>query len=345
MIINDFGWDDYFQDDWNLKCTENMFPARIISDYGQKIRVISNDGESLINKPIKKDELQTAVGDWIALEYESENKTIQVKKVLNRKTKLSRAAAGPKVKEQIIAANVDTVFLIQSLNDDFNMRRLERYLIAAWESGAMPVVILTKTDCCNDVEKKVNIAGDTALGVNIHAICAITGEGLNEIKQYMTKGKTTALLGSSGVGKSTLVNILSGKKLLKTQEIRQNNDRGRHTTNHRELYLLPGGGLILDTPGMRSLALWEADAGINMMFSDIDELAYLCKFRDCRHQNEPDCAVKKALEDGNLDMSRWKSWQKLQKELKHIELKKQNKIRMQEKNFSKMIKAGKVDKY
>jgi ribosome biogenesis GTPase len=172
--------------------------------------------------------------------------------VLTRKTKFSRAAAGIEVKEQIVAANVDTVFLTQSLNRDFNMKRLERYLIAAWESGAVPVVVLTKADCCENVADKISAVYVTAPGVEVYAISCVTGEGIEELKKYFMKETTVALLGSSGVGKSTLVNTLAGKELLKTQEIR-NDDRGKHTTTHRELLLLPEGGLVLDTPGMRSL--------------------------------------------------------------------------------------------
>ncbi|MCX7710168.1 MAG: ribosome small subunit-dependent GTPase A [Clostridia bacterium] len=339
MNIKDYGWDEHFNREWNQRSAEGMFPGRIIADYGQMMRAVTDSGEILVNRPVKKmdNELQLAVGDWIALEHAEETQSVCVRAVLARKTKFSRAAAGIEVKEQIIAANVDTVFLIQSLNRDFNMKRLERYLIAAWESGAVPVIVLTKADCCDNVADKMASVYNTAPGVEVHAISCITGEGIDEIKKYFMHGKTVALLGSSGVGKSTLVNTLAGKELLKTQEIREDDSRGRHTTTHRELLLLPQGGLVLDTPGMRALSLWEADAGMEVLFGDIEELVKLCRFYDCQHQNEPGCAVRNALDTNKLEMSRWESWLKLQKELAHLEAKKEGKLRQKEKQWGKQI--------
>jgi ribosome biogenesis GTPase / thiamine phosphate phosphatase len=339
MSIKDYGWDEYFEREWKEKSTDKMFPGRIIADYGQILRVFADHGEYCVSRPVQKfkNDLHMAVGDWLALEHSAETQSVCVRLVLTRKTKFSRAAAGIEVKEQIVAANVDTVFLIQSLNRDFNMRRLERYLIAAWESGAIPVVVLTKTDCCDDVADKMAIVYSTAPGVEVYAISCVTGEGIEEIRKYFVKGKTIALLGSSGVGKSTLVNTLAGKELLKTQEIREDDSRGRHTTTHRELLLLPGEGLILDTPGMRSLSLWEADAGIEVMFGDVEELTNMCRFHDCKHGNEPGCAVREALGTGKLEMKRWESWLKLQKELAHLEAKKEGKLRLQEKQWGKQI--------
>lgn len=339
MKIKDYGWDEYFEREWKRRCTDGMVPGRIVADYGQMLRVAADSGEFLINRPVNKldNDLQLAVGDWVAFEYNAETRSSSIRVVLTRKTKFSRAAAGIEVKEQIVAANVDTVFLIQSLNRDFNMRRLERYLIAAWESGAVPVVLLTKADCCNDVADKMSIVYSTVPGVEVHVISCVTGEGIEGIRKYFVPGKTVALLGSSGVGKSTLVNTLAGKELLKTREIREDDSRGRHTTSHRELLLLPEGGLILDTPGMRSLSLWEADAGMEVMFGDVEELTKLCRFHDCKHQNEPGCAVREALDTGKLEMKRWESWLKLQKELAHLEAKKEGKLRLQEKQWGKQI--------
>lgn len=345
MSINDYGWDKYFEQEWNIKFNTGkvspMFvqPARIVADYGQRIRVVGDFGETLVTRPVQKagNELQMAVGDWIALEYTAESEMACVRAVLKRKTKFSRAAAGAELKEQIVAANVDNVFLIQSLNKDFNMRRLERYLIAAWESGAIPVVVLTKADCCEDIASKVAVVNSTAPGVEVHAISCITGEGIEEIRKYFGPGKTVALLGSSGVGKSTLANTIAGEELLKTQAIREDDSRGRHTTTHRELILLPGGGLILDTPGMRTLSLWEADAGMEAMFGEVEELIKLCRFHDCKHGNEPGCAVRNALDSGILEMKKWESWLKLQKELAHLEIKKEGKQRIQEKQWGKQI--------
>jgi ribosome biogenesis GTPase len=314
--------------------------------------VVTETGEVLINRPIKKinDAMQMAVGDWVALsqtgkdyatdQISSEHVTtqsFQVCFVLARKTKFSRAAAGSEVKEQIVAANVDTVFLVQSLNKNFNMRRLERYLISAWESGAVPVVLLTKADCCDNVSERVSTVYATCAGVEVHAISCFTGYGIEEIRKYFCPGKTVALLGSSGVGKSTIVNTLVGKEILKTQQIREDDSHGRHTTSHRELLLLPDGSLVMDTPGMRSLSLWEADAGMEAMFGDVEEFTKLCRFNDCKHQQEPECAVVEAISTGKLEMKRWESWLKLQKELEHLEAKKEGKLRLQEKQWGRQI--------
>jgi len=346
-ILKDYGWDDYFENQWIKKAPKNMNPARVIADYGQKLRVISPKGEMLVNRPLGKHEyeMQVAVGDWLALEAGHERQESIISFVLDRKSKFSRAAAGREVKEQIVAANVDTVFLIQSLNKDFNIRRLERYMIAAWDSGAMPIVVLTKSDLCDNLAEKISIVSTTCPGVDIHVISCVTGEGIDEIKKYFSPGKTVALLGSSGVGKSTLVNTLAGKELLQTKEIREGDDRGRHTTTHRELFLLPDGGLIVDTPGMRTLALWEADTGIDIVFGDIEELAKQCRFHDCRHNKEPGCAVKEALRSGKLEYKRWQSWLKLQKELAHIEAKKEVKEQLIEKRWSRQVKKNHNSKY
>jgi ribosome biogenesis GTPase len=339
MSIIDYGWDEHFYAEWNERLEQGMFPARVIADYGQILRVVADSGEVLIQRPFNKngDIMQIAVGDWLLLQYDNETKSDRIFTVLKRKTKFSRAAAGIEVKEQIVASNVDTVFLIQSLNRDFNMKRLERYMIAAWESGALPVVVLTKADLCNDVENKKAIVYETAPGVEVHTISCVTGEGIEEIRKYFTEGKTIALLGSSGVGKSTFVNLLAGGEVLKTQSIREDDSRGRHTTTHRELLLLPGGGIVMDTPGMRSLLPWEADEGMEIMFGDVEEIARSCRFYDCGHGNEPGCAVREALESGRLGEKKWKSWLKLQKELAHLEAKKEGKIRLKEKQWGKQI--------
>lgn len=338
MDIKSYGWDEYFEREWNKSAVEGLLPGRIVADYGQMLRVITETGEMLVNRPLRKldNDMQIAVGDWVGVEGVSQNQSPCVRMVLARRTKFSRAASGIEVKEQIVAANVDTVFLTQSLNRDFNMKRLERYMIAAWESGAVPVVVLTKADCCDNVADKMSAVYVTAPGVEVHAVSCVTGEGIEALKKYLVPGKTIALLGSSGVGKSTLVNTLAGKEILKTQEIRED-DRGRHTTTHRELVLLPEGGLILDTPGMRTLSLWEADLGMEVMFGDVEELVRLCRFSDCTHESEPGCAVKEALETGKLEMKRWESWLKLQKELAHLEAKKEGRLRHVEKQWGRQM--------
>lgn len=341
MNIKDYGWNSFFNEQFKEMTDENNIAGRIVADYGQKLRVVSNLGELLLDRPVNKPQLQLAVGDWVVFESvectELGSSTYCITRVLRRRTKFSRAAAGPELKEQIVAANVDTVFLVQSLNKDFNMRRLERYLISAWESGAIPVVVLTKADICENTAERMAEVYKTAPGVEVYTVSSVTGEGISEIKRYLGYGKTVALLGSSGVGKSTLVNTLAGTELLKTQEIREDDSKGRHTTTHRELVLLPDGGLILDTPGMRMLSLWEADTGVDIMFGDIEELIEKCRFHDCTHGNEPGCAVREAIESESLDAKRWESFQKLQKELRHIEAKKAGKERQAEKLWGKQI--------
>jgi len=205
--------------------------------------------------------------------------------------------------------------LVASLNADLSLRRIERYLASAWESGAQPVVVLTKADMCEEVEERVAEVEAIAFGVPVHAISALTGQGLDAVRAHLAPGRTAVLLGSSGVGKSTLVNALAGREIMTVREIRDD-DTGKHTTTHRELILMPDGALILDTPGMRELGLWDASAGVASTFSDLEALFAQCRFDDCRHKSEPGCAVRAALEDGTLEPSRWESWRKLQKELR-----------------------------
>lgn len=340
MNIKDYGWNDYVESEWNKYSTkEGLIPGRIIADYGQKIRVITEIGELEVGRSLSKygEGLLLAVGDWVVLNYSEETKAYYIHCVLGRKTKFSRAAAGIELKEQIVASNVDIVFLIQSLNKDFNMKRLERYMITAWESGAMPVVVLTKADCCDNIEEKISTVYTTVPGVDVYAVSCLTGEGIPEILKYLVPGKTIALLGSSGVGKSTLLNYLAGRELLKTGEIREYDDKGKHTTTHRELFLLPEGALILDTPGMRSLTLWEADAGMEAMFGDIEELAAQCRFVDCEHENEPGCAIRAAVNNGTLERRRFESWSKLQKEMVNFEHRKKMKQKIKEKQWKKLL--------
>ena len=260
-----------------------------------------------------------AVGDWVAVAARPAEGTGTIQAVLPRRTKFSRKVAWAASEEQVVAANVDTVFLLTSLNEDLNLRRLERYLTLAWESGAQPVIVLTKTDLAQDVSQKVLEVEAIAFGVPVHAISSLTGDGFDVIRSYVRPGETIALLGSSGVGKSTLVNTLAGEELLAVQEIRESDGEGRHTTTHRQLVLLPEGGLLLDTPGMRELQLWESTDGFGEAFADVEELAAACRFNDCAHRSEPGCAVQAALESGALDVDRWTSYKKLQRELAHLE--------------------------
>jgi ribosome biogenesis GTPase len=237
--------------------------------------------------------------------------------ILPRHTKFSRKTAWQATEEQVVAANVDVVFIVTSVNEDLNLRRLERYLILARESGADPVVLLTKIDLAPDVGSAVAEVDSVAFDIPVHGLSSKTGEGLDDVRSYLRPGITAALLGSSGVGKSTLVNTLAGEELLATQDIRDDG-RGRHTTTRRELVQLPGGGLVIDNPGMRELQLWVADEGLEEAFTDVTALFGQCRFSDCRHESEPGCAVKAALADGTLAPERWESYLQLQAELEYL---------------------------
>jgi ribosome biogenesis GTPase len=237
--------------------------------------------------------------------------------VLPRKSKFSRKAAGRETTEQIIAANIDTAFVMTSLDGDLNLRRIERYLTTIWDSGAQPVILLTKLDLCEDASAAVSAVADSAIGAPIHCLSAVTGQGLDQIQDYLTPVSTVALLGSSGVGKSTLMNRLFGREIQNTRETLEDG-RGRHTTTARKLFQLPGGGMLIDTPGMRELQLWDAGVGLSQTFEDIETVALNCRFRDCHHANEPACAVQAALANQQLSADRFESYLKLQGELAHI---------------------------
>jgi len=265
-----------------------------------------------------------AVGDWVAFRAAPDRGTIH--RVLPRSGVFTRKAAGRAVAAQVVAANVDVVFLVAGLDGDLNLRRLERYLALGWESGAEPVVVLTKTDLCPDVEAAVLEVELTAIGVPVHAVSNVTGEGVEELAPYFAPGRTVAALGSSGAGKSSLVNRLAGEELMATGELRADG-RGRHTTTNRQLLRLPGGGLYLDTPGMRELRLWESEEGLAQTFDDVAAAAALCRFADCSHEREPGCGVQAALADGSLGRERYDSWRKLQAELRHLAVKQDARLR------------------
>lgn len=241
-------------------------------------------------------------------------------------------SGGEPAEEQITAANVNTIFLVNALGLDFNVRRIERYLLLAWESGANPVIVLSKADIADRIEEKVRQAESVAFGVPIHVISAHEGNGMDELKAYVKQGETVALLGSSGVGKSTIINFFLNEDRQVVQSVREDDDKGRHTTTHREMFLLPEGGLLIDTPGMRALELWESEEGFRQSFSDIDQLAKNCRFSDCMHQTEPGCSVQEALADGRLDAGRFQSYLKLKKELEYLERKTDKRAAQQEKS-------------
>ncbi|GIN65932.1 ribosome small subunit-dependent GTPase A [Bacillus sonorensis] len=278
-----------------------------------------------------------AVGDWVYMRPREGEQKGTIVDIVPRFSQFSRKAAGDPTVEQITAANVNTVFLVSALNQDFNMRRMERYLLLAWESGANPVIVLSKADIEGRIEERVRQAESVALGVPIHVISTHEGMGMNELRRYIREGETVALLGSSGVGKSTIINFFLKEDRQAVQAVREGDDKGRHTTTHRELFMLPDGGNVIDTPGMRALELWESEEGFRESFADIEQLAKSCKFSDCRHDQEPGCAVQTAILEGSLDRHRLQSYVKLKKELEYLARKKDKRAMKQEKNRWKQI--------
>lgn len=260
-----------------------------------------------------------AVGDWVLMDRDTNtNGNAIIHRVLSRKSSFQRKVAGQRSDEQIVAANIDTVFICMALNNDFNLRRLERYISVAWDSRATPVVILTKSDLCNNIEEKLVEIQSVTIGMEIVVTSSLLESGFDKVREYVAEGRSVAFIGSSGVGKSTMINKLLGTEDIKTTEV-GNNDKGRHTTTYRQLFKVPDGGVLIDTPGMRELGIISGD--IEKSFSDIDDLAKECKFSDCRHENEPKCAVRKAIEDGVIDIERLNSYRKLQRELIYSGLK------------------------
>jgi ribosome biogenesis GTPase len=323
-LIHSYGWSETLQRQFAPYASDGLVPGRVIVQQRDLWTLATELGElraELAGKFAREAASggYPVTGDWVAARTDASASAAIIHEVLPRRTAFVRKAAGRGGGEQVVAANIDTAFLTASLASGLNARRLERYLAAAWQSGAAPVILLTKADLSSDVEAAVDEAQSVAFGVPVHAVSALAGVGLEALQPYLEPGRTVVLLGSSGEGKSTLVNALLGSQRMVTQAIREADGRGRHTTSHRELVLLPGGGLLLDTPGMRELGLWDTEEGLAAAFDDIDALAAACRFRDCGHSNEPGCAVQAALGSGALDAERWKSYGKLQRELAHLE--------------------------
>ena len=317
-----YGWNSTLQNDFAPHADQGLVPGRIIVQQRGGYRLITDLGEidARATGPLMKaatDIDRPTAGDWVAVEARPGQTTALVHAVLPRSTAFIRKASGPRAGAQVVAANVDVAFLVASLNANLNPRRLERYLVTTHESGAKPVIVLTKADLAEFLDEDIAEIQAIASGAPVLAISARTGQGLETLDAWLRPGQTAVLLGSSGAGKSTLLNVLAGEERMATREVRAADDRGRHTTTHRELVLLPSGALILDTPGMRELGLWDADEGVSATFGDIEDLATQCRFRDCRHGEEPGCAIQAAIDDGSLDPGRLYSFEKLQAELAH----------------------------
>lgn len=347
--IESYGWSAAWEKCW----AEGEFeagtrqPARIIADHGHMQRLITADGEcwGKVSGKLRHHSLETgaapAVGDWVAVTREQGDEAI-IHQLLPRQSRVSRQAAGPVTKEQLIAANVDTLLIVAALNHDFNLRRLERYVLMAWNGGVRPVIVLSKSDLCEDVQEKISRVEGIAPGVEVLAISAIEGQGKDMLETYLKPGVTVALTGSSGSGKSTLVNWMMGKEVQITQSVREGDSRGRHTTTHREMFVLPQGAVLIDTPGMRELHLWdEGEDGLSQAFGEIEELAGTCRFMDCSHTREEGCAVKAAVENGKLDEKRLSNFLKMQKELQYQRRKEESALRKRTAS-SKPVKTRKA---
>lgn len=347
------GWNEEFQAAFEPHQSGGLVPGRVAVQHRGGYRLYTELGEVPAELAGRyryeagwRTGLLPAVGDWVAARPHDGGAMIV--DVLPRRTHFSRKAALAETTQQVVAANVDTVFLVGALGREFRvgfLRRLERYLTLGWESGARPVVILTKTDLCEDVEEILAEVESVAFGVPVHAVSNLTGDGVQELEQYLGPGETVALLGSSGVGKSTLINRLCGREVLATRDVR-GDGIGRHTTTHRELVLLPGGGLLLDTPGMRELQLWDGADGVGDAFGDVDSIASACRFSDCAHEAEPGCAVQEAVAEGTLAEDRLGSWRKLQSELARLERRQNQRLQAEvTKENRRRTRAMRTDKY
>lgn len=298
---------------------EGLFLARVTEQHRDLYRVVSERGElsaavsgNFIYRANDNSDFP-AVGDWVMIDREDDSAgNAVIHQILRRKSIFERKAAGTANTVQIIAANVDIIFICMSLNADFNLRRIERYLSIAWNSMATPVIVLTKADLCKDLDLRLTEIAKVSVGTDVIVCSSIEENGYEQVLPYIKQGNTIAFIGSSGVGKSTLINRLAGGEVMETKDVREDDDKGRHTTTHRQLILLPGGGIVIDTPGMRELALDSAD--LSRAFEDVEDLAEHCRYGDCTHTSEPGCAVRQAIEEGQLPEERLESYRKLQKE-------------------------------
>ena len=338
MNLEELGWSEFFQKQLTQNYT-HLIPARVVRQDLTGYLLFSGKGPLTGSLPGKfrhditsKADLPS-VGDWVLVTLlTDEPEKAVISKLMNRRSQFSRREAGEQLDQQIIAANIDTAFIVSGLDANFNVQSIERYLLLAWESDATPYILLNKADTCSNLGERVSSVRLVAPDVGISAISALTGQGIERLRDRIPKGETGALLGSSGVGKSTIINTLLGFERFQTRPVREGDSKGRHTTTFREMAQIPGAGLLIDTPGMRELQVWGDESSLAQTFDDLEVLAHQCRFRDCSHVNEPGCAIKAAIESGDLDEDRLTSYSKLQRELKHLSEQQQVKARTERKS-------------
>ena len=359
MSCKNLGWNDYFEACWREYAECGYVAGRVVSQQRGLWRVGGDFAEcwaaasGKMRTEADAGGLWPAVGDWVAVETfprsgaaccattkRNTDERAVVHGVLPRRSQFVRKVAGRRVEEQVIAANVDIAFVVAGLDHDFNSRRLERYLAQVWESGAKPVVVLNKVDACSDVPARVQETERVAMGVAVVAVSALNGRGIEGLSRFLTAEETIVLLGSSGAGKSTLLNRLLGREAQMVRSVRESDGRGRHTTTSRELFALANGALVIDTPGLRELQLWDAAEGVAQAFADIDQLAESCHFRDCTHTGEPGCAVLDAIEAGELDAERLENRRKLEREQEFLKRKIDPEARQADKSRTKALHRG-----
>lgn len=341
----ELGWDSFFEKQYQLLKVTGSIPARVVSESKSSYQVYGQCGEltATISGKMRyqagSENQYPAVGDWVVIEPKINERKGIIQAVLPRKSKFSRKVAGERTEEQIVSANVDTIFIVSGLDGgrNLNLRRIERYLTLAWNSGATPVIVLNKLDLCSDVDVFIQSVEAIANGIPIHPVSAKKRIGLDALRSYLTKGRTVAFLGSSGVGKSALINSLLGIEKLRIGEVRYDDRMGRHTTTRRELIVLPDGGMVIDTPGLREIQMWGSEEDLHGAFKDIETLSKLCCFKDCSHNTETGCAVKEAVNRGELDPARLDSYRKLQNELNYLASREEGSARLYEKAKWKKI--------
>jgi ribosome biogenesis GTPase len=359
LDLSTLGWNSRFSSEFDLLTDPGLIPARVILGQRELCSVACVEGElqAELSGRYRREAMATAgypvVGDWVAVVPRPQDGRATIRALLPRANAFVRRAATGwtslhgQVRGQVVAANLDLALIVCALDRDWNLRRLERFLTLAWSSGIQPLVVLNKADLCEEHEARVTETAAAAPGVTVLAVSAETGEGIDALRACLRPAATAVLLGSSGVGKTTLINRLLGEGRLTTGAVRATDGRGRHTTTRREMFVLPTGALLIDNPGMREVGLWGAEEDLDASFADVAALARECRFSDCRHDAEPGCAVRAALVEGSLDEGRFEGWRKLQKELAHLAAREDPRareaVRQLWKSRAKMIKGFRKD--